>query len=245
MTSYELELELKLLKLDTAPIWFNKAFKSIETAKNTYDAAKIAKEVLENSNYKLKLEVLYKDLDDAIKNTEAFSTDFWRNLYLIERSIPTSYASGKISCSWFNRLKIFNNTHKCEEYIINYIRIPDEIQHVDSNGKLYYRNYPGKGVKLNHSILRYGPGYDIADFYFWNAAGGEDQKDKCIDVDAKCIKFGETLENTIEAYRTSITGKASRHNAKYIIAYTSDLKKFYFVDYTFAEPKVIEVYPRG
>ena len=220
--------------LKGAPNWFLTAFTEIEDEKNNPSkAAEIALAYLKEHSDELFNEIEYKDLIPAMNNPESKSLSFWRNMYLIERSIKPTKKEYGLHTSWSNRLRWFCNTYTAENYIVNHIRVPKEI--TTASGKLYFVH--GRNEDIDHTKLVAGPGKEAADFTFY------DEKSKF--VDAKRLKDTETINALANNYKEKYHGAGSRHGAEYIIAYNSDLSKFYFIDYTSVEPNIIEVYPKG
>ena len=69
--------------------------------------AAIAKNFIDSHSYYL-TEVSYTDLGKYLDNPEFYTKDFWRQLYVLERSIPPRFGD---HFTWFDRLKVFYNTY--------------------------------------------------------------------------------------------------------------------------------------
>lgn len=112
---------------------------------------KAARYITENGGLS---QISYEDLIRYLTDPSSAPISIWRQLYLLERSIPPRNNAEQIS--WFNRLKIFADTY--------------QLEHVANGKKL--NGLPGK-IRFSrksgdHDNLHIGAGNYAADFYCWD-----------------------------------------------------------------------------
>ncbi len=189
----------------------------LETCTDTKLRAAKAKAYIEKN--KGMTEVTYSHLIRFLQDMNLVPLTVWRQLYLLERSIPPRFGS---SYTWVQRLKMFANTY-VRECAVN-----DRGYY---NGfKLLFRKGNAKNP-TNHHKLVYGQGKWGADFYFFdNNLPGTANYQKMVSVELK--HSSTNLNYEINKYKDD----KYLYNAKYLILAMAD-GSYYMIDYTNAIPK--------
>lgn len=188
--------------LTDAPLSFIKEVGELEKTLDPVERSKEAIRYITECHYQTF--VNYQDLINYLTNPDICSKSTWRQLYLLERSIPKRKDTPQIS--WFDRLKIFADTYKLEHAVV---------------GKSL-RGLPGKifftRKSCDHEKLRMGPGSYAADFYCWDAANNKFH-------DFVEFKHWATtdLQKAVEFYKTK------RYDARYVLLLLKDC--YYLIDY--------------
>jgi len=182
----------------------------LESEKDLKKRAKLAKGYIDANNY-IK-EVYYSDLGKYLANIDAVDIELWRQLYLLERSVPPRFGN---KYTWLQRLKIFYNSFIYESAIDH----------------SYYRCYKllfkkGNVSKpTNHDKLVYGSGRALSDFYFFDNTIQGTTRDKMVSVE---YKYGTgTLQEEIDKYAEN----RYIYDAKYLIVLI-DEQTYYMINYS-------------
>jgi hypothetical protein len=161
-------------------------------------------------------EILYVTLGEYLKNPYSISTNIWRQLYLLERSIKPRFGD---HYTWYQRLKVFYDTY-CHE--------------TNVHGKIKINGHPvllRKGSKTNpiyHDRLVYGKGKFGADFYYFDEAlPGNTTIEKMVDVE---FKYSQNL--SAEEVALKYLDNKYMYDAKYLITFVNRFNCYYLIDYT-------------
>ena len=200
--------------LDGADLEFIDVVNRLEQEKDGYARAAIAAVYIEDHKY-LK-EVSYPDLGKYLANPSAYPIQLWRELYLLERSIPPRFGS---RYTWLNRLRIFYDTFLFESQVVGtYYK----------NHKLYFRT-GNKDNPTNHDKLVMGAGKSGSDFYYFDGTlPGDKNYQKMVSVEFKYCKEGSAQAGAEKYLRNN----KFTYGAKLIVLYVPEDKAYYMVDYT-------------
>ena len=161
----------------------------------------------------LKTSFNYSIINEMLHNPYEYPLSDWRNLYLIERSIPPRNSK----YSWLQRIKIFNNTNLIETGIVNLGIAP--------NGNKFYWRKGTEKHPTNHDSLHMGKGEPLADFYFYDDTAGETTREKMISTECKYSNF-DTVELGAEHFRTDHS-----YGVRYLMLYHAKDSQYYLIDY--------------
>ena len=197
--------------LDDADPEFLELVADLELEINLKKRAAIAKNFIDSHSY-LK-EVLYVDLGKYLDNPEFYTKDLWRQLYVLERSIPPRFGD---HFTWFDRLKVFYNTY-VREYAVH-----GKASYDDKT--LYWIKGTAKNP-TNHDKLVYGHGTSGPDFYFYDdSLPGDMHWKKMVKVE---MKHGDAdLDTEIKKHADD----KFLYGAKYLILAMTD-GSYYMVNY--------------
>lgn len=197
--------------LTDAPRKFLSIVAKIETAKNDKAKANIAKQYIEEVN---SIKVIdYKVLGGYLQDYASCPIQVWRQLYLLERSIPSRFGT---RYTWVQRLKIFYNTFVNESNVVG----------ASFNGhKLYYIR-GNSNNPIRHDALVYGVGQPAADFYYYDDTIQGGTTNKMVKVE-----FKYCAESTPQAGAEKYATGRYTYGAKYVILYMANTKSYVMVDY--------------
>jgi hypothetical protein len=189
--------------LRDAPNKFLNEVAKLESLADFHERGKEAEKYI-NENGGLKA-IAYEELIAGLASPSSQPLSFWRQLYLLERSIPPRKDAKQVS--WFERLKIFADTYKLEHAVLG--------KKLDGlPGKLLFTRKSG-----DHDNLHAGAGAYAADFYCW---------------DDKANKFHSFIEfkhwGTTDILRAADFYKDKHYFADYVLLFTSE-HKYYLIDY--------------
>ena len=162
-----------------------------------------------------------KSFDHAVLRRELKRVRSWspkncRYAYMLQYSIPLTAKLRNANYrpyNWIQRLMVFSNTYSVENTVVG--------EYYDKF-KFLYRT-KGKNRVVNHNILEYGPGEELADFYFWDKAN----KKLFASVDLKCNFNGDFIETVVANY----ADRRARHWARFVLSYNVQEQKYFMIDY--------------
>jgi len=196
--------------LTGAPVQFIKEVELLESITDVKERSNEALRYLKNNN--CILSIGYETLIIYLANYMSCPTQRWRQLYLLERSIPPRANSQQKS--WLDRLKIFADTYKLEKAVNRKLLngLP---------GKILFSKESG-----DHENLHAGIGSYFPDFYCWDALNSKLHAF----VELKCWS-STNIQNAKDYY------KNKRYNARYVLVFMSD-HQYKLIDYQ--EDKIID-----
>lgn len=157
------------------------------------------------------LEIDYETLGKYLRNPDSVSLSTWRQLYVLERSIPPRFGG---RYTWVQRLKMFYNTYLYEQALQKHNFVWDD-------KKFTLRLITGRPDRpIYHDRLIAGEGKWGADFYIYD--------DKMLFVEHKyCDKA--TVEEAAEKYEPS--QNKYTYAARFVVVYMAKLNAYYLIDY--------------
>lgn len=172
-----------------------------------------AKNFIDSHSLSYLKNVSYVDLGKYLDSPEFYTKDFWRQLYVLERSIPPRFGD---HFTWFDRLKVFYNTYVRERAVHG---------KASYNGKTLYWVKGNVKNPTNHDKLVYGHGTSGADFYFFDDnLPGDQAWQKMVKVE---MKHGDAdLDTEIKKHAND----KFLYGAKYLILAMAD-GSYYMVNY--------------
>ena len=196
--------------LTGAPEDFLEIVLQIELESDKNKMALIATNYINSKNFYT--EINYLILKNLLTNIDTSKIWLYRNLYLIERSVPPRF--GK-NYTWVQRLKMFCNTYTWECACVgNYY-----------NGKKLYFKKGSAQRPTNHDKLVVGHGRFTADLYFYDDSIPGTTTDKMVSVE---VKFNRDVDPVVGAKKYA--KDRYTYDAKYVIL-TSEISGFNMVHY--------------
>ena len=205
--------------LDGASDTFIKLVEQLETQPDLEQRAVIAQKYIKDNDGIT--EIHYDRLGLGLLNYNTIPLEVWRNLYVLERSIPPRFNN----YTWLQRLKMFYNTYVREHAIGG---------KASYKGKKIYFLKGNAQNPTNHDRLVYGPGRWGPDFYFYDENRGETTWDKMVKVE---MKHGNT---DIEAEVKKHFKDKFLYNAKYLLLAMAD-GSYYMVNYNIPEAEITKL----
>lgn len=193
--------------ISDAPRRFLEIVDKIEQTHDVNEKAKIALDYIMVNN--AISEISYLELISRLTNPSSSGSSFWRQMYLLERSIPRRKTDTptESSLSWVARLKTFADTYTLE-YAINK-------QQLDAlPGLIRFTKKSG-----NHDILHSGHGTAAPDFYCW------DPKIKKNHGFVEFKHWGSSNINTAKDYYAD-----KRYIARYVLVFLAS-HEYKLIDY--------------
>lgn len=210
-----IELGTRILEnIEEEPDFLETAFK-IETSRSVVEQQQLALAFIEtHADYP-------KSFDHAVLTRELKRVKSWqpkscRYAYMLQYSIPLTAklrTANYRPYNWIQRLMVFANTYTVESTVVGKYY---------GKFKFLYRT-KGKNRVIDHNILEYGPGEELADFYFWD----KDNNKLFASIDLKCNFNGNSIETVIANYADS----HSRHWARFVLSYNVKEQKYFMIDY--------------
>lgn len=170
-------------------------------------------------------EISYKDLGKFLRSPNT-SLEIWRQLYLLERSIPSRFND---TYTWYQRLCIFKDTYLHEQnlHISNEAKV--------NNQKIRIRR-GSKNNPTNHDKLVCGYGKSGSDFYYFDDSISGTTIDKMVSVEFKyCAE--STLSKAAAKYATG----NYTYKSTYIIVYMEAFNSYFVIDYSKYSPEANEM----
>lgn len=190
------------------------AFK-IETSQSVVEQQQLALAFIE-SHPEYPKSFKHATLKQELKRVKSWQPKNCRYAYMLQYSIPLTAKLRNANYrpyNWIQRLMVFSNTYIVEDTVVGKFY---------GKFKFLYRT-KGKNKVVDHNILEYGPGEELADFYFWDKAN----KKLFASVDLKCNFNGDSIDTVIATYAT----ERSRHWARFVLSYNVQEQKYYMIDY--------------
>ena len=182
---YEITKDVNIFK-NASQEFINLVVK-LETTIEYKERAKLAKQIIDT--YDGIKEIDQEFLTQMLLNPSEYSLDFWRRLYVLERSIPPRFGD---AYTWFDRLKIFANTYQRENAVDKKAKY---------QGNTLYLVHGNVNARTNHDKLVYGQGKWGSDFYFYDNSLSGSNWQKMVKVE---MKYGKSsLDEEIKKYRNN------------------------------------------
>ena len=167
-------------------------------------------------------EIDYKDLGNCLSAPKNTPLEFWRKLYMLERSIPPRFGD---KYTWVERLKMFYNT---------YIRETAIAGNATYRGKKIYFIKGNEDNPTNHNKLVYGHGKWGPDFYFYDDSIDGTTYNKMVKVE---MKHGESnIESEIQKHADD----KFLYGAKYLLLAMAN-GTYYMIDYNKETPEATQL----
>lgn len=183
---------------------------TLESTTNFDIRGEIALQYLKDNNGLTEID--YETLGKYLRNPDSIPISIWRQLYVLERSIPPRFGN---NYTWVQRLKMFYNTYLYEQALQKHSFTLD--------GKNFtLRLITGrKDNPIYHDRLVAGRGKWGADFYIYD--------DKMLFVEHKYCK-----ELSVEATAKKYDPSKNRftYSARFVVAYMECFNCYYLIDYT-------------
>ena len=152
----------------------------------------------------------------SLANIKSWAPEYCRQAYMLQYSIPLTSqhrSNNYRPFNWIQRLMVFTNTFIVESSVVL----------KSWNGYVFRFKTHGKNKVVDHKFLDYGPGEELADYYFWD----ETVQKLFASVDLKCNYTDRSIEDIAESY----LDKKPRHYARFILVYQHNENTYYMVDY--------------
>ena len=209
LNSIPVEVYSEINILTGATDRFLKVLQELETATDFKIRSQIALKYLkENGGL---MEINYDVLGKYLRDPSSVPMSIWRQLYVLERSIPPRFGS---YYTWVQRLRLFYNTYLYEQALQKHTFEWD-------NKKFTLYLIKGRPDRpIYHDRLVAGAGKWGADFYVYD--------EKMLFVEHKYCKE-PTIEAAAEKYDPS--KNKYTYSARFVVAFMQQFNAYYLIDY--------------
>lgn len=188
---------------------------AIESTKDVVHQQQLAYEFI-NSHPDYPKVFKFKDLKRELKRVREWQPINCRYAYMLQYSIPLIEKHRIVNFrpyNWIQRLMVFTNTYTVENLVVG---------HNWKNFKFAFKTRGRRG-EINHNELSYGPGEELADYYFWDKPNNK----LYASIDLKCSFNSNSIEKVADQYKN----KKSRHSARFVLAYLHNEATYYMIEY--------------